>query len=466
MGKRKVRELEGVAIEKVADKGYGIGYRDGKVVFVERAVPGDVVDVRLYKNKAKFAMGYPTRFTGYSPDRVEPFCAHFGTCGGCHWQNLPYERQLAAKTQLVTDAMERIAKLQGVSVRPAIGADPTVAYRNKLEFTFANQRWLTPAELAAGAERDVDTLGYHVPRFFDKILHVDRCHLQPEPSNAIRDRLRDEAVRRGLSFYDHRTREGLLRNVIIRNNRRGEFLVILVASADTTEARALLDDLAAAVPEVVSTWLVANDKPNSSIADLEARHHGGLEALEETLGRVRYRVGPKSFFQTNPHQAETLAALAREGAGLRPEDTVYDLYTGLGSLALYVADACARVVGIEWIEEAVADARANAALNGIGNAAFHAGDMAKLLTGEFIEAHGRPDVLITDPPRAGMHDKVNRRIVESGARTVVYVSCNPATQARDLEQLGEAYAVESLQPVDMFPHTYHIENVAVLRRRD
>ncbi len=462
---RKVRELTDVAIEKVADKGFGIGYQDGKVIFVERAVPGDVVDVRLYKNKANFAKGYPIRFTGYSPDRVEPFCSHFGHCGGCHWQNLPYERQLAAKTQLVADALQRIARIQGAEVQPAIGADPIRYYRNKLEYTFSNQRWLRPDELNTGIDKWSDTLGYHVPKFFDKVLALDHCYLQADPSNAMRDFMRDTGHAMGIPFYDLRERTGVLRNLVLRNNRLGDWLVVLVASEDSPRIRELLDAFGERFPEVRSLWLMVNTKPNSSTGDLEALHHACEHAILERLGEREYRIGPKSFFQTNPHQAEKLVALTRELAELRPDDRVYDLYTGLGSIALYVADACAEVVGVEWVEEAVADARINAERNGIGNCRFYAGDMAKLLTREFLEKQGRPDVIITDPPRAGMHERVNRRILESGARRVVYVSCNPSTQARDLEQLGEGYRIVRLQPVDMFPHTYHIENIAVLDRK-
>jgi 23S rRNA (uracil1939-C5)-methyltransferase len=305
-----------------------------------------------------------------------------------------------------------------------------------------------------------------VPKFFNKVLHVDTCHLQADPSNAIRLFVGSEGHKRGLSFFDLHAQEGLLRNLVIRSNRAGELMVTLVCSRDNTAVRGLLDDLGDAFPQIVSTHLVVNTKRNSSTSDLPVLHHKGAEALEETLGSIRYRIGPKSFFQTNPWQAEKLVAIAREMADLRPSDVVYDLYTGLGSIALYVADACARVVGIEWVEEAVVDARANAARNGIENCTFHAGDMAKLLTPEFLDEHGRPDVIITDPPRAGMHDKVNQRIIESGARRVVYVSCNPVSQARDLEQLTTAYSIEKLQPVDMFPQTYHIENIALLLRRE
>lgn len=462
---KQVKELQELEIVKVADKGLGMGYTEGKVIFVERAVPGDVVDVRLFKNKKNYGMGYPLRYVKLSPNRVDPFCVHFGVCGGCRWQNLPYPLELEYKTQLVSDALQRITGKKPAEVEPAIGAGQTTHYRNKLEYTFSNKRWLSPDELNSEVSATRDIIGYHIPGYHDKVLDVRECHLQPGPSDAIRQFVGQRAAELGLSFYDLQRKTGLLRNLQIRNNRSGGFLIILVMSRLHSKAEQLLRELPDRFPQIRSVYYALNDKANASMSDVHPVLVYGSPCLEELLGKIRYRIGPLSFFQTNPAQAEVLMALVREYAALRPDDRVYDLYTGLGSIALYLADTCREIIGLEYLEAAVEDARQNARDNGIANARFFSGDMSKLLTEDFIEAQGRPDVLITDPPRAGMTDKVNRRILESGARRVVYVSCNPVSQARDLEQLMEGYDLLRLQPVDMFPRTYHIENIAVLEKR-
>ncbi len=462
---KQIKVLHCLEIVKVADKGLGMGYSEGKVVFVERTIPGDIADVQLYKDKKNYAMGFPLRFEQYSPKRIEPYCQHFGTCGGCRWQNIPYDVELEFKTQLVADALQRLARMPGADVKPAIGAHPQTHYRNKLEYTFSNRRWLSREEIDSGADAQDNILGYHVPKYFDKVLDIQTCYLQPEPSDSLRLFVRGQARRLELNFYDLTKKTGVLRNLIIRNNRRGEFMIILVISQFGPDIAALLEAVREAFPAVKCIFYALNTKSNSGMNDVDVIHFWGQNFLEESLGNIRYRIGPKSFFQTNPAQAEVLVAAVRQAAELRPTDLVYDLYTGLGSIALYLAADCREVIGIEWVEEAVADARINATENGIDNCRFFAGDMVKLLTEEFMQEQGRPDVIITDPPRAGMSEKINRRILESGARRIVYVSCNPVSQARDLEQLLEGYQLRDLQPVDMFPRTWHIENIAVLDRK-
>jgi len=461
---KQVKVLHDLEIVKVADKGLGMAYQDGKVIFVERTVPGDIVDAQLFKNKKNFAMGFPLHFSRHSEFRIEPYCSHFGTCGGCRWQNLPYAKELEFKAQLVADALQRLARIREAPVLPTIGAEPSTHYRNKLEYTFSNRRWLSREEIDAGADAALDILGYHVPNFHDKVLDIETCYLQPDPSNAIRLFVRDYARQAGLSFYDLGRKTGVLRNLQIRNNRQGEVMIILVVSEFNAGIAALLRATAEQFPRIVSVYYALNTKSNSAMNDVEILPFAGAAYLTEHLDNIRYRVGPHSFFQTNPAQAEVLVGKVKELAGLQPDDRVYDLYTGLGSIALYVADACREVLGLEWVEGAVADARSNARDNGIENCRFYSGDMVKLLTEEFLAEHGRPDVIITDPPRAGMPDKVNQRLLQSGARRIVYVSCNPVSQARDLEQLCEGYAITALQPVDMFPRTYHVENIAVLDR--
>jgi 23S rRNA (uracil1939-C5)-methyltransferase len=462
VNRKQVVVLHNLEIVKVADKGLGMAYSEGKVIFVERSVPGDVVDVQLFKNKKNFAMGFPVHVHRLSERRAEPYCEHFGVCGGCRWQNLPYDAELEYKTQLVADALHRVAGIRGAEVQPALGAPATTLYRNKLEYTFANRRWLSQEDFASGKDAASDILGYHIPGYFDKVLPIAHCHLQPEPSNAIRLFCARRARELNMPFFDLNSQTGQLRNLLIRNNRRGEFMVILVLSEHNAQSETLLQDLMAEFPAVHSLFCAVNTKRNSSLEGVPLLHIAGADHLVEYLGGVRYRIGPRSFFQTNPQQAEVLVNKVRELAEIQPDDRVYDLYTGLGSLALFIADQCREVLGLEWVEDAVADARQNALDNGMANCHFFSGDMARLLTPGFMEQHGRPDVILTDPPRAGMTDAVNRCLLASGARRIVYVSCNPVSQARDLEQLLEGYRISLLQPVDLFPRTYHIENIAVL----
>jgi 23S rRNA (uracil1939-C5)-methyltransferase len=462
MGRRRVKEIQEVEISKVADKGYGLGHKDGKVIFVEQTVPGDVVDVRVYRNKKRYVLSYPLHFHKYSAQRVEPFCKHFGTCGGCKWQNLPYEVQLQHKQQLVADAMGHIGGIKDFEVKPIIGAEPNQYYRNKLEFSFSNRKWLSKDQIDSAESINRNALGFHVPRFFDKVLDIEHCYLQPEPSNRIRNFVNAYAQEHEMVYYDLQQKFGTLRNLFVRNNRAGEFMIILSVYEFNDEVKQLMDAMMEEFPELVSCNYVMSKKTNSSINDLSVQHYKGERFIIEKLGDIEYQIGPESFFQTNPVQAEALYQKVRELAEIKSDDRVYDLYTGLGSIALYVAGECQELVGIELVEAAIEDAKKNAALNGIENCRFYAGDMVKLLSEEFLSEQGKPDVIITDPPRAGMHDKVTRRIANSGARRIVYVSCNPATQARDLQILLENYDLKELQPVDMFPHTYHVENIAVL----
>ena len=467
---RRKKIVEKIRIEKVADKGKGMGFHDGKVVFVEKTVPGDLVDVRLTRNRKKFSEGYPLEFHEYSKDRVEPFCEHFGHCGGCRWQNLPYSKQLDYKTQIAAESMQHIGKLHDLETLPSLGAEPDRYYRNKLDFTFSDRRWLTQEQVETGEVFERDALGFHVPRHFDRVLDISHCHLQPEPSNKIRVFVRRRAIELGIPFFNPREHTGNMRNLTVRNNRAGDFMVILSVVQLTAPVKVLLDELAKEFAELKSIFYVENTKGNSTTFDLEMVLHSGVDHITETLtspeGPIQYRIGPKSFFQTNPSQTEVLYDLAAKYAEIGPQDRVYDLYTGLGSIALFLAKQAKEVIGIELIEDAIADAKANAKLNSIDNCKFFAGDMSKMLTGEFVEEHGNPDVVITDPPRAGMHPDVVAQLAHCRARRIVYVSCNPATQARDLEWLSEQYIVRKVQPVDMFPHTFHIESIAVLDRRD
>jgi 23S rRNA (uracil1939-C5)-methyltransferase len=468
MRKRRNRELSELTIETIAANGYGLARVDGKVVFVERTVPGDVVDVRLSKNKSDYAQGYPTHFHQRSELRGEAFCSHFGTCGGCRWQDIQYKNQLEFKYQLVADAFRRIGKLYDLpAIQPVVPAPFDRYYRNKLEYTFSSNRWIMPEELAAeSAIEQRNALGFHIPGRFDKILDIEHCYLQPAPSNDIRLAVRAYAILHGLTFYNLMDHSGYLRNLMIRNTSNGDLMVILAVAEDNEKVTLqLMRHLLQIFPEITSAWYTVNTKLNDAMYDLEMVHVGGEKWITESIDGVHYRLGPKSFFQTNSMQAANLYKIALDMAGLRPTDTVYDLYTGLGSIALLAARKCGKVVGVETIEAAVEDARENALLNNIGNASFEAGDMMKVFNADFISRHGKADVVITDPPRAGMHKDVCVTLLQLAPRTIVYVSCNPVTQARDLQLLSEAYDVKAIQPVDMFPQTYHIENVVCLQRR-
>jgi 23S rRNA (uracil1939-C5)-methyltransferase len=471
--KKEPRFLLNLPIHGIADRGKGVGRTDdGMAVFAEGAVPGDVVDVRVLKKKGGFAEGNVERVVSPSPDRVEAFCQHFDICGGCKWQNLAYSAQLRHKQQVAEDALHRIGKIEVGEFLPIIGAEETTYYRNKLEFGFSNRRWLTgdempdplPEDLPVSARPSLPGLGFHKAGFFDKIIDVQHCWLQAEPSNAVRNFARELAHEQGLDFYDLRSHRGFLRNLMLRLTTTGELMVLVsFAQRDPEKIQRYLDALIERFrPQLTTVVYTVNQKLNDSMFDLDMTTYWGKGFVEETLGDLRFKIGPKSFFQTNSRQGKRLYDVAADFAGLTGHENVYDLYTGTGSIALYLARQCRQVVGIEEVPEAIADAEENMRLNGIGNAVFYAGDVKDVLSPEFAQRHGRPDVVITDPPRAGMHEKAVRFLLDLAAPRIVYVSCNPATQARDLQWLSEKYAVLKSQPVDMFPHTHHIENVALL----
>jgi 23S rRNA (uracil1939-C5)-methyltransferase len=472
MRKKKNPVLTAVRVEKYAAGGKSIARVDGKAVFIEGAVPGDVVDVRLSKSKKDWAEGKAIRFLSFSPDRETPFCAHFGVCGGCKWQMLPYPQQLLYKQEEVEQQMKRIGKVDLPEMQPIAGASKTTHYRNKLEFTFSSRKYFTEAEIA-GIDMPEDgprglpaipALGFHVPGSFDKVIDIDTCYLQQEPSNAIRNAVREYALGKGYSFYDIRNHSGLLRNLVVRRCDSRELMVNLVFGEDDAAA---IEDLMAFIsngfPQISSLYYTINRKFNDSLHDQEPLLYAGNAYAIEILGGLKFKVGPKSFFQTNTQQAEVLYGITKSFADLTGKEVVYDLYCGTGSIGIFVSDQAAKVIGVELIAEAIEDARENALLNGISHADFYTGDVADICTDDFFATHGRPDVIITDPPRAGMHEKLVQQILQMAAPVVVYVSCNPATQARDLQLLSEKYAVTAIRPVDMFPHTHHIENVVQLR---
>ncbi len=461
----KKRILPEIEITGIADKGKSVGRdAEGRVIFVDEVVPGDVVDVLVYKKKKGFLLGVPQEIKQYSSDRVSPFCEHFEKCGGCKWQHLSYEAQARHKQLTVDNAMQRIGKIDIGEVLPFVKAPQTQYYRNKLEFSFSNKRWLTREEIESEVSNMQDVLGFHPPGAFDKIIDIQHCWLQPDPSNKIRNTVRDLAKAQELSFYDSKANEGFLRNMVVRITSLGEVLLIMAFNQGEDEkVRPFVDALLKALPEVTALFYCINPKSNDFLLDLEMHHYYGKTFVEEKLKHVRFKIGPKSFFQTNTGQAENLYQITADFAELSGKENVYDLYTGLGSIALFVAKDCKQVVGIEEIAPAIDDARENARLNNIDNAVFYAGDVKDILTEDFARKHGKPDVLITDPPRAGMHPKVVEMLLQLSAPKVVYVSCNPATQARDLKLLSERYEIVKTQAVDMFPHTHHVENVALLK---
>lgn len=469
MGRRKNKKFVVPEIEftGMADRGKSVGRdAEGRVVFAEDVAPGDIADILVLKKKKGFLMGIPTQFHKYSEDRVEPFCEHFGVCGGCRWQHITYQSQLRHKEKMVLNNFQRIGKVKIHEFLPILGAEKTTYYRNKLEFTFSNKRWLTKEELNTDISNVEDVLGYHRPGAFDKILNINHCWLQGDPSNEFRNTIKTIAIEQGLSFFDARENEGFMRNVVIRLTDIGELLVIFsFHENDQKKIKLFLDTVLEKIPQITTLFYVINTKVNDFILDLDFVKYFGKGFIEEQLGHVKFRIGPKSFFQTNTSQAKRLYDIVVDFADLKGTENVYDLYTGIGSIALYLAQSCRQVVGIEEIVEAIDDAHINAGLNDIKNAVFYAGDVKDILTTAFAEKHGKPDLLITDPPRAGMHIKVIEMLLDLEAPRMVYVSCNPATQARDLNALSEKYDVIKVQPVDMFPHTHHIENVALLQLR-
>lgn len=468
MSKKRVDlVLENVTIEAVAAEGKALAHVDGTVVFVEFAVPGDVVDIQVYKKKKNYMEGFIRRIVKPSEQRLEPFCQHFGVCGGCRWQPLPYELQLQAKQQQVWDQLVRIGHLEIPPVSPILGSDKTVFYRNKLEFSFSSKRWiLRDEDPEAIPPEDRVGLGFHVGKFFDKVLDIKQCWLQKDPSNAIRLFIKDHAVRHGLAFYDIRENHGFLRNMFIRTTEKGDVMLILCFAHEDRQARTtLLDAVAAAFPQITSLYYVINTKMNDSIGDQDCILYKGEDSIYETMEGLSFKIGPKSFYQTNSPQAYKLYSAARDFAALTGTETVYDLYTGTGTIAQFVSRKAAKVIGIEYVPEAIEDAKDNARRNGITNCSFFAGDMKDILTNDFVREHGRPDVVILDPPRAGIHPDVAEVILQAAPDRIVYVSCNPASQARDLAILCRDYEITAVQPVDMFPHTQHVENICALRRR-
>ena len=459
--------LENVRIEGIAAEGKAISRVDGMVVFTEFGVPGDIADIRVYKKKKNYMEGRIERLKEPSKDRQKPFCEHFGVCGGCRWQHLPYIMQLEAKRQQVEDQLVRIGHINVPEIRPTLPSPKTEYYRNKLEFSASCKRWLLPRENPEEMSADdMRGLGFHVGKFFDKVLDINTCHLQKEPSNAIRLFIKEYCIQHGLSFYNIRENHGFFRNMFVRTSENsGTMLILCFSSGHKSERTALLDTVAERFPEITSLYYVVNDKLNDSIADLSPILYKGNEAIYETMEGLSFRIGPKSFYQTNTLQAQRLYETARDFAALTGNELVYDLYTGTGTIAQFVSRQASKVIGIEYVEEAVADARVNCTANGITNCEFFAGDMKDILQESFIQEHGRPDVIILDPPRAGIHPSVADVILKAAPKRMVYVSCNPASQARDLSILCRDYTVEAVQPVDMFPHTMHVENVVALVRR-
>ncbi len=466
--KKKVLPLlEGVTITDVAAEGKALARVDDMVIFVPFAVPGDVVDLQVKKKKHSYCEAEVVRFIEYSKVRVTPFCQHFGVCGGCKWQNLPYEEQLKAKQQQVENQLRRIGKIALPECNPILGSVKTKEYRNKLEFGCSNKRWLTKEEVASGAAFDnMNAIGFHITGAFDKILPIEECRLMDGMNNDIRNEIRDYALAHNIEFFDLREQRGLLRDIIIRHSNSGEWMVIVQfhyeQQEDEQRSKGLLEHLAQRFPQISSLLYVDNQKCNDTIGDLEVMVYKGNDHIFLHMEDLKFKVGPKSFYQTNTEQAYHLYSVARRMAGLSGKELVYDLYTGTGTIANFVAKEAKKVIGIEYVPEAIEDAKVNSAINGIDNTLFFAGDMKDILNDEFIAEHGRPDVIITDPPRAGMHNDVIDTILRAHPQTIVYVSCNPATQARDLSLLDKDYQVVEVQPVDMFPHTPHVENVVKL----
>ncbi len=466
MARKKIPLIEKAEIISAGAEGKALARVEGMVVFVPHVAPGDVADIQVVRKKKSFYEGRAVKFHALSPLRTQPFCEHFGLCGGCSWQHMDYRHQLEFKKQQVIDNFSRIGKFEFPPVKDVIGSENTTHYRNKLEYTFSNRRWLTNFDKEDLDQKEMNGLGFHLPRLFDRILDINNCYLQPEPSNSIRLAARDFALKNDYDFYDYRKRSGFLRNLIVRNSSTGEFMVILVVNhRDEAKIAAMLDHLGRKFQEISSLMYVINSKMNDSLSDQEAELFRGQPFITEVMEGLQFRIGPLSFFQTNGMQALNLYKITREMAALKGDEIVYDLYTGTGTIANFVARSAKKVVGIEYVEASVADARENARLNNIGNVSFFAGDMAKVLNHEFFESNGRPEVVITDPPRAGMHENVVKMLLEMLPARVVYVSCNPATQARDIALMSELYQVMEVQPVDMFPHTHHIENVALLLRK-
>lgn len=456
--------IKGLHITTLAAEGKAMGKVDNQVVFVPMTVPGDVVDVQVRKHHRRFMEATVVRFVEKSPLRVEPFCEHFGVCGGCKWQSLPYEEQLNQKTKQVEDQLVRIGHLDIPEVRPCLGSERTREYRNKLEFTFADKRWLTYEEIAEGGDiAAAPAVGFHIPGCFDKVLDIRKCHLQVDLSNRIRLATKQFCIDNGYSFHNARAHEGLMRTMVIRTASTGEVMVIVVFNENDTERiNALMSHLRDMFPEITSLIYMINEKWNDSLGDREPICFAGKDHIIEEMEGLKFKVGPKSFYQTNSEQAYELYKVTREFADLKPTDVLYDLYTGTGTIANFCARRAKKVVGVEYVPEAIEDAKVNSMINSIDNTTFYAGDMKDVLSDEFVKRNGQPDVIILDPPRAGVDERVIEVIKRAAPQRMVYVSCNPSTQARDLALLSDMYKIEAVQPVDMFPHTHHVENVVKL----
>jgi 23S rRNA (uracil1939-C5)-methyltransferase len=461
---KKLEILENIKVENYAAEGKCIARVDGVVVFIEGiTAPGDVIDIQILKSKNNYKEGKVIKVHTMSADRVEPFCSHFGLCGGCKWQHLPYDIQLSLKQQQVIDQFNHLAKLKIDTMEPILGSEKSQYYRNKLEFTFSNYKWLTEAQIATEEVHSRDALGFHIPKRFDKILDIDHCYLQPSPSNEIRLAVKEWSIAQGYDFFDARKMKGFLRNLIIRNSNMNHLMVVVqFADPAMEEIEKTMAHIAEKFPQITSLNYVINQKGNDTFLDLEVVCYKGLPYMEEKMNDVIYRISPKSFFQTNSQQALNLYQIAVDYADLAGDELVYDLYTGTGTIANFVASKAKKVIGLEYVPEAIEDAKLNSSLNSINNTDFYAGDMRKLLTNSFTDIHGKPDVVITDPPRAGMDVDVVNVLLECAPKKIVYISCNPATQARDVALLSEKYEVIRMRAVDMFPHTHHIENVALL----
>jgi 23S rRNA (uracil1939-C5)-methyltransferase len=464
MRKRERVILESVEIENIAAEGKSIAHVNGKVLFVPFAIPGDIVDVLVTGKRKSFMEGTVVRMIKPSSMRIDPFCSHYGVCGGCKWQPLPYQKQLEFKQQQVEDQLVRIGKLDLSEISPILGSQKQQYYRNKLEFTFSDKRWVESLNEAENlSDQEKLGLGFHIMGMFDKVLDVKKCYLQEEPSNKIRLFIKDYAIKNNISFFNLREQTGLLRNMVVRTTTTNEVMLIIVFSSDEPEIiENLMNSVAEQFPEITSLNYVINSKKNDTITDLDVVKFKGNEAIYEKMENLKFKIGPKSFFQTNSEQAYQLYSVVRDFADLKGDEVVYDLYTGTGTIALFLASGAAKVVGVEYVPEAIEDAFVNASENNISNCTFYAGDMKDMLNKSFIEKNGHPDVIILDPPRAGIHPDVAKVIVEARPSKIVYVSCNPATQARDIALMSEFYQITRVQPVDMFPHTHHLENVVKL----
>ncbi len=467
MDKKPAQIVENIAVIDASSDGQAVAKTEEYVMFIKGAVPGDIVDVQITRKKSKYREAKAIAIKQRSDKRVDEVCSHFGVCGGCKWQNMSYDWQLYYKQKQVSDALTRLAKIELPEIQKILPSEKTYHYRNKLEYTFSNKKWLTVEEIETNQTIDNrNALGFHIPGLFDKVLDIDTCHLQEEPSNSIRLAVKEFALKNGLTFFDLREQIGLLRNIIIRSTSTGEWMVIISFYYDDKEnIAALLEHLSAQFPQITSLQYVINSKKNDTIGDLDIKVYKGNDSIYENMEGLKFKIGPKSFYQTNSEQAYNLYKVTRDFAALTGNEIVYDLYTGTGTIANFVAHQAKKIVGVEYVPAAIEDAKINAQLNGIKNTSFYAGDMKDVLNDAFVQANGKPDVIITDPPRAGMHDDVTKKIMEIEPDRIVYVSCNPATQARDLQLLDQKYKVTKVQPVDMFPQTHHVENVVLLEKR-